>query len=546
MKGVSDNAGVDKEMLLPAGPSTPEEVLRSFLLMALSFSTSFGAVTGSVALASSVLGSDLGGSGVGTLYLVYTFSAMLIGKPLVRRTGEKRALVLGLSLYSVFLFSFIGAFLCAGDKDGQDSSDDGSQPLCSWVIFNGGSAVGGFAAGFYWTAQGSYYSGAAELWAKGKGVAPEVGNAKFAGIFATVFLTLELAVKAGTYGILQNWGDNHTGRLITFGAYCAVTVVAGIGMSSVRPLDELRGVDATAGERETKGLCTDAAASGRLLFSDPRMALLVPVNLAFGFTQALINNVVYADIVKPNLGAAAVPLLSGGICGIAAMVSMPLSWVAAAYGGAIVVFVGMMMFAGQGVVYMQVSFDSLGHWAIISGLLAAQAVGRAAWEGSNRAVVADYFASDRPAAFSNVVLQSGGAASIGFYLFPKLSHWWVAAVCVASAGAALITVPVAGFLQRRRLAKAAEPKGRSEVEGDGGEPGDAVSVQHRQSISFSNNPDSPAASGSTEYYSSGIDGEPPSPPKLIRSASAVAAFGFTPGGVLSASLPPADQRSLHD
>eukprot|EP00756_Hemistasia_phaeocysticola_P049067 Hpha_TRINITY_DN23498_c0_g1::TRINITY_DN23498_c0_g1_i1::g.113972::m.113972 len=459
MGGALKNADHDKENLLPSDAAGPETVLRSFLLMTLSFSTSSGAVTGSIALASSVLGSDLGGSGVGSLYLMYTFSAMFIAKPLLRRAGEKRALVLGLTLYSAFLFSFIGAFLCA-----DTNAKEGPQPLCSWVIFNGGSAVGGLAAGFYWTAQGSYYSGAAELWSKGKGVAPEVGNAKFAGMFATLFLTLELVVKGGTWGILQYLGDDYTGRMTVFVVYCALTVVAAIGMTQVRGLDELRG---RTGIKEPKGLCSEAAASGRLLFSDPRMALLMPVNLAFGFNQALINDVVYADLVKPHLGEAAVPLLSGGICGIAAFVSMPLSWVATNYGGASVVFVGMLMFACQGVVYMLVSFDTLGHWGIISALLTMQAIGRSAWEGSNRAVTADYFVADRPAAFSNIVLQSGGAASIGFYLFPNLPHGWVAAVCVTSAGAALLTVPLAGLLQRRRLQEAPAPRERGDIESHG-------------------------------------------------------------------------------
>eukprot|EP01062_Namystynia_karyoxenos_P078646 TRINITY_DN8137_c0_g1_i1.p1 TRINITY_DN8137_c0_g1~~TRINITY_DN8137_c0_g1_i1.p1 ORF type:complete len:576 (+),score=129.23 TRINITY_DN8137_c0_g1_i1:97-1824(+) len=429
--------------LAPAG-----EILGSFALMSVSFSINHGAVTGSVALASSVLGSSLGGSGAGTLYLMYTLSALLVAKPLVRRLGEKKALLAGLLLYSVYLASFLGAFLCSG----ADHQDGDGQPLCSWIIFNGGSAIGGFAAGFYWTAQGAYYSGAADLWAKAKGVSPEEGNARLAGIFATIFLTLELTVKAGSYGALKGFGD-HTGRLVVFGSYATVAVLAAFGMAGVRTLTALGAappVPASPLTAAPSRRCAEVAASGRLLCGDPRMAMLLPVNVAFGFTQALINNVVYADIVKPYLGAAAVALLSGAICGVAAIISMPLSHIANTVGKHSIVWVGMAMFGAQGCMYLLFSSEDLGHWGIMCGLLTAQAAGRAAWEGANKALTADYFPADRSAAFSNVVMQSGGSAAIGFYLFPKLSHRWVASICVGAAGCSLLSVPVAEALHRRR------------------------------------------------------------------------------------------------
>ena len=44
--------------------------------------------------------------------------------------------------------------------------------------------------------------------------------------------------------------------------------------------------------------------------------------------------------------------------------------------------------------------------------------GRAIFEGTNKAVFADFFPNDKEAAFANVIMQSGGAATLAFFFFP--------------------------------------------------------------------------------------------------------------------------------
>ena len=48
-------------------------------------------------------------------------------------------------------------------------------------------------------------------------------------------------------------------------------------------------------------------------------------------------------------------------------------------------------------------------------------LGRATFESTTKAVVADFFPLDAEAAFANVVVQSGGATAVAFFVFPYLS-----------------------------------------------------------------------------------------------------------------------------
>lgn len=47
-------------------------------------------------------------------------------------------------------------------------------------------------------------------------------------------------------------------------------------------------------------------------------------------------------------------------------------------------------------------------------------MGRAIWEGPNRALIADLFSDNREGAFANTIMQSGLASTVGYFAFPSL------------------------------------------------------------------------------------------------------------------------------
>jgi hypothetical protein len=106
-----------------------------------------------------------------------------------------------------------------------------------------------------------------------------------------------------------------------------------------------------------------------------------------------------------------------------------------------VIVMGALVFVGEALVLLAYSPAQLGHWRFLVPLYAAHGVGRAVWEGPNRALTADRFASDREGAFANLIMQNGLASAIGYFVFPWISPHAMASVCVAN-----LTLSIAGVL----------------------------------------------------------------------------------------------------
>ena len=116
----------------------PKALIINFVAMTLCFSINHGTVTALLALASANLGDSLGGYQSGVLYVTYTLSALTVAACIVNATGSKWGLFTSLLLYVAYVASFLAANM---------------QPSVKWYAALGGSAVGGFAAGWLWTAQ---------------------------------------------------------------------------------------------------------------------------------------------------------------------------------------------------------------------------------------------------------------------------------------------------------------------------------------------------------------------------------------------------------
>jgi hypothetical protein len=78
-------------------PDQAEILRRNFFVMCIVFSLNHGAAVSCIAYAAAELGSDLGSSSSGILYICYALSAWLISKPFVCYVGPKLALLASLS-----------------------------------------------------------------------------------------------------------------------------------------------------------------------------------------------------------------------------------------------------------------------------------------------------------------------------------------------------------------------------------------------------------------------------------------------------------------
>jgi len=78
-----------------------------------------------------------------------------------------------------------------------------------------------------------------------------------------------------------------------------------------------------------------------------------------------------------------------------------------------------------------------------------QGIGRACYEGTNKALYADYFAGDAPAAFSNIVLANGLASAISYFTFPSLDKDTISSIALVCACVTVVCYILAEIVHRR-------------------------------------------------------------------------------------------------
>lgn len=269
------------------------KVLGNFVLMSVLFSINHGCVTACIALASSDLGADLAPWSSGTLYLMYTLCALVGANAIVHFTGAKYGLASALFLYC----AYIASFLVARKTDG----------TTKWVGAILGSVIGGFAAGYLWTAQGPFMQGASKLYApyiKKEGeeellpssggqddrsdeIAKKKSNSLLAAIFGFTYLVCEALMKvASTYIPTKFSGGENTIYVV----FTILSVLCAFGMLFIVDLSEIAGTtkkrDENTSLREMLTVKTTEAI--RLLFTDPKMILLYPVQMAFGIAGSFV------------------------------------------------------------------------------------------------------------------------------------------------------------------------------------------------------------------------------------------------------------------
>lgn len=239
-------------------------------------------------LASANLGTDTGNLQTALLYTFYTLTGLLAAKPIVNFTGDKYGIVAGLALYVAYVASFIIA--------------DKVPEIKHWVAPVGG-CVGGVAAGFLWTAQFSYFSRNVALYAEANREAlledkPEdVGNEEedikryingkagstFAAWFAIPFLGFEVLFKliqsyigSDAGPVSAGWSE---GKDFIYVINTIFAVVAAIGCCFIMDLS-----DGAAQKVSSVSTLDSIKAAGELFFSDPKMPMMMGMNICFGET----------------------------------------------------------------------------------------------------------------------------------------------------------------------------------------------------------------------------------------------------------------------
>lgn len=404
-------------MSMPLHSSQSASALyRNFVTMCVAFSFNHGSVVSCLAYATAELGNALGGYASGTLYVCYALTAFLLSKPVVSMVGPKNGLLLGVLGYCIYVGGFLFAIMV---------------PTLAWPVFIMSAAIGGVAGGLLWTSQGRYFSRNAKLYSEPTGISVEKVNATFAGIFATSYLGLEMVTKVLATVIFITTPDS--APFIIFTIYTVIAVSSCFVVAGLSDLDERGTWDFSC-----ESITHNAGAAGKLVVEDPRLALMIPFQIAFGFASSFVPYYVFGTVIAGSeaLGSTYVGLLSAIIVLTGASMAIPSAWLANKAGKPVVMTIGGICLAFAGFAFFIFSDETLGTWGMIVPFLVIYGMGRGTWENTNKAVIADLFA-DTPdlstSAFAAISFSNGFAGAIGYFTFSSMTRLAMAGlVCVTS------------------------------------------------------------------------------------------------------------------
>ena len=371
-----------------------------------------------------------------------------------------------------------------------------SDPNLQYLIAIGGGLIGGVAAGFLWTAQGAYFATSAKLYAEAHedgSVTAQQATASLASLFGAIFLGFELLLKiAPLASVIADEGSSYNANatasspppalppypprmappiplfspnddggtqpkgsdVIIAIVYSICAIMSSIAMASIWDLEKRQVASSINGDATDHTSDPPAAVPPRpklslakimsavlLWCKEPAVMLLAPVQVTFGLCAALLGNLVAHQVVPktfPDRVATAAGCLSALVALIAALLQYPFSKTAAHVGKPPLMISGLLAFGGLAVLCLLLDIEQLAATGTLVSCYALQGVGRACYEGTNKALYADFFPNDTEAAFSNIVLANGIASAVGFFLFPSLANGTMASIALVSAGIAMI------------------------------------------------------------------------------------------------------------
>ena len=321
-----------------------------------------------LSLATSQFGST-GAWQSGILYLTYTTSALLGATYIVKQLGSRDSLLLGMGLYCLYVACFWIATIVVEEEQ---------QVLAAYV----GAAIGGVGAGFLWTAQGAYFTQAAEEHSRLLQQPLATSTASLAGIFAFLYLAEEVGLRLLSTVVLQfeiaSWG-------VIFAVYTLVTVLSTAAMLLVHKYpttDADENEDSENEESASNKVWYKVTAAWQVLRNDPKMKYMIGLNAVFGFTGAFLNSYVNGEVIPIALNdpdAKYVGLLSSWVSGVAAGMSLLFGRIAPTIGKGKVLILGALCFMGVVMPFLlvpDISNDQFWGWSVLWVIYTLHGTGR--------------------------------------------------------------------------------------------------------------------------------------------------------------------------
>mmetsp|Transcript_16939 Transcript_16939/g.25421 ORF Transcript_16939/g.25421 Transcript_16939/m.25421 type:complete len:470 (+) Transcript_16939:66-1475(+) len=403
-----------------------------FLFMSACFSANYACITSSLAIASANLGQELSGIQSGTLFTTCTVSALTISTSVVNRMGAKWSLVFGLSCTCAYVTSFLLTTKI---------------PDARYGIAITGSAVGGTACGWLWTAQGVYFARTAERYAKHSGLSVEKSTSWLASVFASFYVGSEVIIRLCA-SFLYRFGPDTFVYLV----FSVISISCPILMSFVPK--EPEPLERATSKADNLSVCKRISQALQLLYEDRRLQLVAGFQLAFGFTSSYINLRINGKIAKQAIGRKNIGYLTAAIPATATLLAFPYSKLSGLIGKAPIMVFGSICCLAIACTVTAIRAETLEnlHWGIEFIYILA-GCSRGVYESTNKAMIADFFPQQKLAAFANVIALFGGGSAIAFYLFPNLNELTSGIILAIISAEAIIGTVIAFAIHKSMLEK---------------------------------------------------------------------------------------------
>ena len=412
-------------------------IRRNFLYMSILFAINHGCSVSVLGLANAKLGTA-GVWSSGTLYASYTLSALIGASYIVGKLGSRNGLVVGMAMVALYVASFYVALAI--------NIADESKNAGRYIVVIGGAVVGGVGSSILWVSQGSYFATASRLLAnqqnqQGIGIAAtsstkEDATSEFGASFAFVFLLFEVILRLLSTFLVKTVGLSWE---IVFGWYaflsilpvCAMLGVVDIDKQDRRLYDPIIRTEEDDGEdeherrndqvEEDRRPPLKAMAALNLMWKDPLTKYLSPICILFGLSTSFASSILNGEIIQRVLSdpnSTYVGLYTAITSLVAAIASLVFGYLQSSNGRMHCGKNGALTTGAASYLIISLLFLFLLTWdrgalILVYTLLG---IGRATYEGTLRAVFADYFTAEKEGAFGIIILFTGTASTIGYIL----------------------------------------------------------------------------------------------------------------------------------
>ncbi|KAL3816732.1 hypothetical protein ACHAXA_002218 [Cyclostephanos tholiformis] len=467
---------LDEDDKSSSSSSSSMMIRRNFNRMSILFAINHGCSVSVLGLANARLG-NAGVWSSGVLYACYTMSALFgTTSVIASRWGCRDGLVLGMGTSAAYVVGFyLSSIFAPLSGDELDDGDD-CKVWLRYVISIAGAMVGGVGSSVLWVSQGAYFATSSRLYASAntrttataedgrqhpRGADGEAGAAatssleeedatsEFGAAFAFVFLLFEVMLRSLSTFLIRTVGLSWR---VVLGLYALLSILSAVSMMYVAdPEERCRDDRHDRARRTDNGASSDddhvyvnvdddddggdavvdhhqpplkAAAALDILRGDTKAKYLAPVCVLFGLSTSFALSILNGEVIQRVLSdpdstyvglyTAMTSLVAAGASLIFGMLQSSSS----RGGRSRCEKDAVLTIGASSYLLISLLFLSPLDWdrATLLLIYTLLGVGRATYEGTLRAVFADYFPNDKEGAFGCIILFTGTASTVGYVL----------------------------------------------------------------------------------------------------------------------------------